>query len=119
MEMIHTSQKLPLFLPRKRIRSRRRMKIQTNLKTQTNMKCERVKTTKGMMIVCRAGDRRKPRCHDCKSATAEKLCDFVIAKTIGGGEITCDRALCIVHTTMIGDKDYCYEHAPIARSRGY
>lgn len=81
------------------------------------MKCERVKTTEGIMLVCRAGERRKPKCFDCKSRTASKLCDFAVAKTLGGKDITCDRAICDAHVTTIGDKDYCWEHGQIARAQ--
>jgi hypothetical protein len=81
------------------------------------MKCEKLKLGNQYVIVCRANDRKKPKCSDCGSAKATKLCDFVVARTLGGQDMTCDKQLCDDHATMIGDKDYCYEHGQIMRAK--
>ena len=65
------------------------------------MKCEVVEIPgdkpgqKVKAIICRSGLIAR-RCAYCTRA-ATQLCDFVMGKTIGGTELTCDRPLCKAH----------------------
>jgi hypothetical protein len=62
--------------------------------------------------ICYSGKRRRAKpCKFCRQPST-RLCDFVIMKTLGGGEITCDAPICGACARPIGeDKDLCPDHA--------
>jgi hypothetical protein len=83
------------------------------------MQCTRVTLPGGgSAIICGSAPRRKP-CQFCKdrfrwdgiTRGASLLCDFPIAKTLGGGEITCDAAMCDLCALEVGpDRHHCPKH---------
>jgi hypothetical protein len=81
------------------------------------MPCSHVKLPDGTVALVRHGNRRFPRCRFCNVADlhqacdATLLCDFVLAKTLGGAEITCDTPVCPHCAKHVGpDKDFCPKH---------
>jgi hypothetical protein len=54
---------------------------------------------------------RTVKCKFCHQRSS-RLCDAVIAKTLGGEDITCDAPICGNHARVVGpDKDFCPKHA--------
>lgn len=75
------------------------------------MPCFGIKFPDGTTAMVKAGAARGPICPFCGEHRSRLLCDFVIAKTLGGGEITCDEKMCAKCAKAIGpDKHLCPKH---------
>ena len=75
------------------------------------MHCRRVRIGDTVAIVCGPAPRGK-KCAFCGSRGVA-LCDFVLGKTLGGDDITCDRPICVEHKFSHPSKpdiDYCWDH---------
>ena len=65
----------------------------------------------------RGAKRKFPRCKFCpvelmQACDAKLLCDFVVGKTRGGKDITCDKPICDHCAKEVGpDKHFCPRHA--------
>lgn len=82
------------------------------------MPCSRIKLPDGTVAIVKHAKRRFPRCSFCpvddmrKACDATLLCDFVVGRTLGGAEITCDLPICAHCAKHVGpDKDFCPNHA--------
>jgi hypothetical protein len=82
------------------------------------MPCSRINLPGGGVAIVKHAAARHPKCTFCPTRfrwdgwhrPATQLCDEVISKTLGGGEITCDAKICAACAQRIGDKDYCPKH---------
>jgi hypothetical protein len=81
------------------------------------MPCSRINLPGGGVAIVKHAAARHSKCRFCPTLhdgsgalPATLLCDAVIAKTLGGGEITCDAKVCTACAQRIGDKDYCPKH---------
>jgi hypothetical protein len=82
--------------------------------------CSQVKLPDGSVAFVRHAQRRFPVCKFCPkrqnwsghSRPATLLCDFIVGKTLGGADITCDAPVCAICSTRVGpDKDFCPKHS--------
>lgn len=81
------------------------------------MPCSRINLPDGGVAIVKHAAAHHPKCRFCPTLhdgsgarPATQLCDEVISKTLGGGEITCDAKICVCCAQRIGDKDYCPKH---------
>ena len=81
------------------------------------MPCVPFKLPDGTVAIVKMAKQRFPRCRFCPQdrpfdppLPATQLCDGVISKTLGGGEITCDAKVCTRCAQQIGEKDFCPKH---------
>jgi threonine dehydrogenase-like Zn-dependent dehydrogenase len=73
------------------------------------MTCKLIKIGDRLAIICGRGI-RAPNCRFCRNR-AESLCDFVLGKTRGGKEITCDAPPCHICTQHVEpDLNFCPKH---------
>jgi hypothetical protein len=78
--------------------------------------CRGVKLPGGATAIVCGPKPRYPRCRFCKvqdlylACDATLLCDFVVAKTLGGADMTCDTPVCTHCARRVGDKDFCPKH---------
>jgi hypothetical protein len=82
------------------------------------MPCSTIKLPGGGFAIVRHAKGRFPRCTFCPAIhlrhanEATLLCDFVVGKTLGGAEITCDTPVCSHYAKHVGpDKDFCPKHS--------
>jgi hypothetical protein len=75
------------------------------------MTCSIVKLPGGGTAIVKHSPARFSRCKFCEGrGAATLLCDFVITKTLGGDQITCDAKVCEVCARREGGKDFCPNH---------
>lgn len=80
------------------------------------MVCSTIKLPDGTVAIVRHSPRRFPPCKFCltrrygRQHQATQLCDFEIARTLGGEPITCDANICTHCAQRVGDKDFCPKH---------
>lgn len=75
------------------------------------MPCETFKNDQGQPIgiVCSRGRRKPPRCFYCPRPS-ERLCDYPVSRAGNRQSQTCDRPLCLDHTTQVSKQtDICPE----------
>ncbi|MBZ5700281.1 MAG: hypothetical protein LAN84_00380 [Acidobacteriia bacterium] len=82
------------------------------------MPCSYVKLPDGTIAIVKHAAERAPRCKFCTvlhdgsgTQPATQLCDFEIARTLGGDPITCDARVCVRCARRVGDKDFCPNHS--------
>jgi hypothetical protein len=65
------------------------------------MPCVRFDMPGGGVAIVKVGKPRAPKCKFCRKAST-KLCDAVVAHTLGGQEMKCDAPICDEHATNRG-----------------
>lgn len=87
------------------------------------MPCSVVKLPGGGVAIVKHAAFRHPKCKFCPQdhpfdppRPATQLCDAVISRTLGGGEITCDAKVCTRCAQQIGEKDFCPKHRQESRT---
>jgi hypothetical protein len=84
------------------------------------MPCSWIKLPDGTVAHVRHAKARAPKCKFCLQSgvspryagEATLLCDFVVGKTLGGAEITCDARMCSFCARRVGpDRDFCPKHS--------
>ena len=84
------------------------------------MTCTPVKLPGGGSAIICGPKQRYPKCRFCPTLhdgtganPATLLCDFPVAKTLGGDVITCDAQVCERCARRVGDKDFCPKHPEV------
>jgi hypothetical protein len=75
------------------------------------MPCSRIKLPDGTVAIVKHAKGWAPRCRFCPERSI-RLCDFALARTLAGAEITCDAPVCGSCSVTVGqDRHYCVKHS--------